>query len=276
MRRLAALLALVGAIEAAPAAASSPPVAVSASLEPAAVAYGDPVTATVDVRYDPRTVAAASIRVEPSFAPYAVAGPVSVRRLGAGEVRYRYPLLCLTDGCLPRARVRLVRLRPVVVGAVADGRAVSAAARWPALRVASRLSAADRAGRIAFRSPAAPPPPAYRLAPGPLAWGSAAAAGVLALLALALAAPPLARRAARPGERRRSPLALAIAYVRDATRRSDPDRRRALELLAEAAAASGDPGLAAVAAEAAWSARPPSPARAAALADRAAAAEEEP
>ena len=65
-----------------------------------------------------------------------------------------------------------------------------------------------------------------------------------------------------------SRLELAIAYLRDSTRRSGADRRRALSLLAETTDEL-EPDLAQTAAEAAWSRPSPSPVGATELADRA-------
>jgi hypothetical protein len=59
-----------------------------------------------------------------------------------------------------------------------------------------------------------------------------------------------------------------VAYVRDSTRRSASDRRRALALLSEAVD-EGEPDLAATAAETAWGKPSPTPGHAEALADRA-------
>jgi hypothetical protein len=94
------------------------------------------------------------------------------------------------------------------------------------------------------------------------------AAAICALAALALLGREIAGLSRRSKEHRLSALQLAVAYVRDSMRRSDPDRRRALSLLAEAADEQ-EPVLSAAAADTAWSESPPTPAGAAALADRA-------
>jgi hypothetical protein len=185
-------------------------------------------------------------------------------------VRFRYSLLCVTTGCLPTKGARVLRLERVTVTGLADGRAVSAAAAWPTLHVSSRLGASDLSGQIRFRNPTTPPSPTYRLAPGPLSTGLIAAAALCALVAAAIAGRELAGLLPRAGARRLSSLELAIAYVRDSTRRTDPDRRRALELLAEAVDSDGEATLASAAGERAWSKPPPTPAGATELADRAA------
>jgi hypothetical protein len=272
MTRHAATLAsaciLVGVF--ADVASAQPALRVVTSLRPAAVLYGDPVTADVEVDYDPQTVEPSSIRVQPSFIPYVVSSAPVVQHLRAGVVRFRYSLLCVTTGCLPTKGARVLRLERVTVTGLADSRTVTAAALWPRLRISSRLGASDLSGQIRFRNPTTPPAPEYRIAPGPLSAGLIAAAALCALLAAALAGRELAGRFARSSARRLSALELAIAYVRDSARRTDPDRRRALELLAEAVDSDGEPTLAAAAGEQAWSKPPPTPAGAAELADRAA------
>lgn len=265
--RAAAAVGIVCAWLAAPTVAQADTtLRVTASLNPSAALYGDPVTADVEVDYDPRTVEPSSIRVQPSFNPYvATAAPV-VQHPHAGAVRFRYSLLCVTEGCLPAKGERLLRLRPVIATARAGTNTVTGKASWPALRITSRLATADRNGPVRFRSPATLPTPDYRLAPGALAAGLIALAALCALGAVVLAVRELARRSARSKVLLLSPLELAIAYVRDSTARTEPDRRRALELLSEAA--EGE--LATDAADRAWSEQAPTPAGAAELADRAA------
>jgi hypothetical protein len=229
------------------------------------VQYGDPVTATVEVDYDPASVDPGAIRVEPSFIPYvAISRPV-VRALRRGAVSYTYTLLCVTDGCLPTRGERLVRLEPLAVTAGAS----SASGSWPVLRVSSRLNARDLSGPVRFRSPSVPPAPRYRIGPGALAGAMIAAAAVCVLAAIALLAAGLRRpartRASTSGPSR---LDLAIAYARDSARRSPSDRRRALSLLAEATD-RGEGAVSVDAAESAWSRPSPTAVAATELADRA-------
>jgi hypothetical protein len=139
---------------------------------------------------------------------------------------------------------------------------VRATASWPALRISSRLTGKERGGPIRFRYPATPPAPRYRIAPAALAAVAIALAALCALAAAALVARELTRRAVLRPQPRPSPLELAIAYVRDSQARAEPDRRRALELLSEAA----EGRVAADAADRAWSEPPPTPAGAAELA----------
>jgi hypothetical protein len=250
--------------------AAAVPLRVVASLHPDAVLYGDPVTAEIDIFYDPRTVDSSSLRVQPSFIPYVVSSAPTVEPLRPGVVRLRYQLTCVTDGCLPTRGPRLLRLEPVTITGLTGRRTVSVTARWPTLRVSSRLAPSDLSGRIRFRSPTTPPLPGYRLPPGPLSGGLIAGAVVCVLAGALLVIGPLATLFRRSTGPRLSRLELAIAYVRDSTRRASPDRRRALALLSEAVDDEGETALAAVAADTAWSEPPPTPAGADELAERAA------
>jgi hypothetical protein len=252
--------------------AATTPLRVVVSLDRSAALFGDPVTTEVEIDYDAKTIDPADIHVEPSFIPYVATSPPVVRRLGAGRIAYRYSLLCLAEACLPNSRPRLVRLPTVAVTARDGATTVHALATWPPIRITSRLTASDLAGPVRFRSASTPPAPAYRFAPGTLAGGLIIAAAICALAALALVGKEIAWLSRRSREHRLSALELAVAYVRDSTRRSDPDRRRALSLLAEAAD-DREPVLSAAAADTAWSESPPTPAGAAALADRAAGVE---
>jgi hypothetical protein len=270
---LAAGAALVPAGAATAASAAPAALRVATTLQPAAVLYGDPVTATVEVDYAAGVVDPASIRVDPSFTPYVVTERPVVRRPQAGVVSFTYTLLCVTEGCLPTKSRRAVRLHSVGVTARAGSRTVHASGGWRPLRVSSRLTASDLSGPVRFRSPASPPTPAYRVAPGLLAGALLVAAALCALAALVVAGWGLVQLARRSRTRPSSLLELAVAYVRDSTRRSGPDRRRALSLLAEATGGD-EPALAAAAAETAWSRPSPTPTVATELANRAAQVEE--
>lgn len=272
MRALAALAgaALLGA--AAATASPAPALTVTGTFAAGSVLFGDPVTAEVDVQYS-GSVDPGSIRLDSSFLPFAATATPAVSR-GSGEVRFRYSLSCLAQGCLPDRGARLLHLPLLRVSALAGSRRLSASARWPELRVGSRLSAADGKGKLRFRSPKAPPAVDWGIAPGTLVGVLVAAAAVCALAALALVGLGLGRLALRPrAAPRLSPLELAIAFVRDSTQRTAGDRRRALELLAQAAEPE-QPVLAEAAARRAWSRPEPTPASAGELADRAAGREQ--
>jgi hypothetical protein len=163
------------------------------------------------------------------------------------------------------------------VTAVAGSGTAAVSGAWPRVVVGSRLSAADLSGSIRFRRPTSPAAPDYAVDPGALAGGLLGAAALSALAAAGLAGLAINRRRRRARSRELSPFELALAYARDAARRRDPaDRRKALELLADAVSRNGEPALARVAADTAWSQPPPTPADALELADQADATRTEP
>jgi hypothetical protein len=243
------------------AAVPSTPLAATAGLEPAQVFFGDPVDATVTVVLDRTDVKSSTVRVEPSFAPYAPSGTPAVTRTVSGSfetLRYAYTLVCVNDGCLPGTTPRNVQFPPAAVRAGTR----TAHASWPELVVSSRLGRdATASGTPTFVAPTALPAVRFAVAPGALADALTAAAGLLAAVAMIL----LAREASRYRERRRrgeaarrTPLEVALAFAREAAHRPvAADRRKALGLLAEVLDERGDATLAASADAAAWGESPP-------------------
>jgi alkylhydroperoxidase family enzyme len=281
--RVAAAAAALGCLVlgAAPAAAPArtalvSPLAVVTSRAPASIAFGDPVTAVLEIHYA-AAIAPSSLRIAPSFDPFVQRAQPAVQLVHAGVVRVRYSLLCLSDACLSTHGARLVPLGSVTVTGRARSGTVSAVGRWPTVRVSSRLAPSALSGKARFHVPAALPAPGYRIAPGELEIVLIAAAVLCAATALMLVTPslrPRRRRALR--ESRLSALELAIAYVRDSRTRPDPERRRALELLSEIVESGGvDPGLAAASARRAWSRHAPTPEDATDFAERAGALSED-
>jgi hypothetical protein len=145
--------------------------------------------------------------------------------------------------------------------------------QWPALESVSRINEAEfGTGRFPFRSGYRPLPAITWIVPAPLL------AALLALAALALFVPGaiLARRrwqARHPvvveEEPELPPLERALLLVEWARDRPDgEDRRRALEVLAEALDGEAPVELADDARTLAWSPAPPSPQSAAALVER--------
>jgi hypothetical protein len=259
-----------------PSGAPTKPLSVQTSMAPRPIFFGDPVTADVDVQIDNDTVDASSVRVLPRFEPFTPTGEpkVSRSRIGRHEtIRYRYTLQCLADTCLPKRKDPLViQLPPVVVSATTGTQRVHAAGAWPVTAILSRLQRKDLGSYVPhFRRPRALPAPTYSVSPSRTADVLTAIAAVLALLGLAVLAGEIARvleRRRRRREVRLTPLEEALAYTRDAAARPDPaDRRKALELLAKALEAEGDPALAGTTGDAAWSEEPPSPETALGLAD---------
>lgn len=140
------------------------PLAVVTSRAPGSIAFGDPVTAVLEIHYA-ATIALSSLRVAPSFDPFVQRSQPAVQLVHAGLVRVRYSLLCLTDACLSTHGARPVPLGSVTVTGRARSRAVSVVGRWPGVRVSSRLAPSALSGKVRFRVPAALPSPGYRITP---------------------------------------------------------------------------------------------------------------
>ncbi len=241
------------------------PLAARTQLTPTAAFFGDPIVAQVAVDLDSRVVDPGSVRVDPSFAPYVESAAPTVDRSSVGRdetVVYSYTIQCVSDGCLPVGGPRTVRFPPVVVTATAAGRPVRTTAAWPAATVSSRLSKADLStSRPRFRHSSPLPPPVYGVSPGGLALALTVVGGLLGAAAVVLLGIELAAllRRRRASLAEPTPLEAALAFVRDsAGRRDAADRRKALELLAEALEGEGNATLADAAERVAWAEPPPS------------------
>jgi hypothetical protein len=250
---------------------------VRTALEPRPSFFGDPMTAEVDVDFNPDKVAASSIRPTPSFAPYTQTAPPVVTTVGAGSQKtrhYRYSIQCVTDECLPpsAAKPYALTLAPFKVVARAGTEQLSETATWPTTFIVSRVSAKD-AATTRFRWAKSMPVPTYNASPGTLANALTVAAALLAIGAFVLIGVEVVRLRERRRERATvtlTPLEAALAYTRDAAARPDPaDRRKALGLLATTLEDEGVPALAGTASDVAWSEEPPTPDRAIELADEA-------
>jgi hypothetical protein len=141
------------------------------------------------------------------------------------------------------------------------GQPLTARGEWPEFSVAARIPPAT-ARNTPFERQTAAPAATYRVNPSSLALALDVFAGLLVVVGIALVAPEISgrSRARRPVGDNRSPLARALAYVREAQGRRTEDRRRAVGLLARTLRREGN-GLDAVASSVAWSANEPSPAR---------------
>ncbi|HEY4411747.1 MAG TPA: hypothetical protein VGN06_02005 [Gaiellaceae bacterium] len=255
--------------------APATPLAATAALEPAEVFFGDPVAATVAVTLERGAIDASSVRVEPSFAPYAPTGSPRVTRTSSGRsetLSFAYTLLCVDDGCLPGTRPRSIRFPPATVRALAGAHAVTTRATWSPLAVSSRLDKAALASATPkFVGPSGLPAVKFTIAPGPLTEALTAIAGLLAAVAMLLIVRELARyrtRRRQGAAARRTPLEIALAYAREAAGRpSAADRRKALGFLSEVLDERGDASLAASADAVAWAEEPPEGPQVLALAD---------
>src|SRR5205085_10807696 len=106
------------------AAAAADPLSVSGTFSPAAIHFGDPLIAEVNVQYDAARVDPGSIHVVPGFGPFVQTASPAISRTEVGGVsvlRLRYPLQCVTAGCLPTTASRELTLPRIAVSASADG-----------------------------------------------------------------------------------------------------------------------------------------------------------
>ncbi len=245
----------------------------TASLSARTLAFGDPVTARLDLLVDPGAVDPSSIRVAPRFSPYRIASTsVATRRSGAVLRSYSYALECLLPACVPtRAGER--RFLPARVSFRSrSGVRSTHAVEWPSYQISSRVTDADRrdpAGRLRF-DPALPPP-SYRIAPATLRALLTALSAALALAAAALGTLALRSRAERPApaEHPLSPLERALRRVRESISNARPsERRKALGGLGRELRAVDRGDLATDAGRLAWSEDAPSPEAAGAFAAR--------
>jgi hypothetical protein len=250
---------------AAPAFAANP-LRVETSISPSFPLFADAVTARVDVFVDPDKVDPRSVRVQESFGPWRQEGDSVTSTATAGSSAIHsssFTLTCLDAVCLPGAEPRAVHLPAAMVTARSRGGApLTARGEWPEFLVDARIPPPS-APNTPFELQTALPATTYRVNPSSLALALDVFAGLLVVVGIALVAPEIfgrRRRARRPAGDDRSPLARALAYVREAQVRRTDDRRRAVGLLARTLGREGN-GLDAVASSVAWSANEPSPAR---------------
>jgi hypothetical protein len=246
-------------------AAPSKPLLSTASLSVQSLAFGDPVTARLDLLVDPSAIDAASIRVTPRFSPYRIVSTGRrTRTAGAVLVSYRFALECLTPECVPpKPQVERQFLPAFVSYRTSSGASARRIVDWPSYQISSRVSDADRAAPTErLRADAALPSPSYRIDPSTLRALLTALSVALALGAAALAALAL-RRAHHPAAAAGpplSPLGQALQRVRASTGNGRPDeRRRALGRLARELLAVNRDALAHDATRLAWSENSPSP-----------------
>jgi hypothetical protein len=274
VKRLALAVAAATVLATAGPAAGAGPLTVTTSVSPRWMYFADTVTARVDVRFDPHRVAAESIRVEPSFAPWEQVAPTQSSTAVGGSIGHRtftFALACISLDCVPRgtAAQRFHLPKVSVVAQTTTGSSLVSRRSWPGLRVAGRFNPAHTVGlRPVFQLNTDLPPATYRTNPDSLALVLDLIGALIVALALAFGVAEIARwRAAR----RRNvdttpPLVRALALVRQSQHRSADDRRRAASLLARTLTPESD-GLVATAAEVAWSPTEPTPVRLEELAD---------
>ena len=231
------------------------PIAVRASFEPAAVEFGDTVTARVDVLVDPAAVRAGSVHVGVDLAPLTTLSGTSTQtthgRVDAITVSVR--AACLTGPCVARSGATAITApRTTVAYRTRAGRSKTVSTAFAPLTVRSRVTAADLAPtQPPFEVDDTPGAIDYRIAPGTAALvleilAVCAALGAVALVVLQLRVVLLRRATAVTG----GEVERALRLVRQSQERSEPDRRRALGLLARLLP---DRALGGAASELAWS-----------------------
>jgi hypothetical protein len=256
----------------------APAIQANTSLLPRTVAFGDTVTARVDVTLDRRRIDADSVRVATDFAPWTqIADPERVRRDGetTTHLRTMWTLRCLASACLPPAQSLRLPLTPVTVSYdtlgpnAASGRQLTE--DWPLLVVNTRLEDPGGIPSASATSPfetpwradmVAMPPVSYRVEPETARIPLFAAAGAFALLGLWLAylgrprprPKPVPVVEEAPPAPVLTPVEQALALLEDAMAANGAaDRRRALELVAGELSGTGNDDLARLARSLAWS-----------------------
>jgi hypothetical protein len=273
----------------------APAIEARAALSPRPVTFGDTVAARVDVTLDRQRIDADSVRVATDFAPWApTAEPERTRREGemTTHIRSTWTLRCLASACLPPGQPLRISLEPATVTydtlgpQAASGRRLTA--RWPLLVVHTRLEtsvlapSAFGSGTSPFETPwradmVSMPPVSYRVEPETARIPLFGAAGVFALLGVALAYLGRPRRHPKPvlvpkapPEPVPTPVEQALAMLEDAVAANGAtDRRRALELVAAELAGRGSNDLAQLARTLAWSRQSPALERTTPLAEEA-------
>jgi hypothetical protein len=205
------------------------PIAVQASFVPAAVEFGDPVTARVVVTLATSSVRASTLHLALGVSPLTQLGQIVERRVvrgGTTVVTYELRAACLSEACISPSGRRTVT-PPGVVADIArdDGGRATATGTWAPLAVAGRVAPADvAAARLPFRAAVTPPPVTYRMRPATLAALLDAAAGILAAWGVGLGAAALLRaggQAKGGGQAKKTPPA-APAAVRAPRERARP------------------------------------------------------
>jgi hypothetical protein len=221
--------------------------AATADVFPRTFLFGDTVTARLVVALDRRRVAPDRLDVRTRFRPFETVGDVLRTRRDIGhetQLTYTFTLRCNEFLCLPRGGRIPFRFTPARVGPIR--------VPWPALEVGTRINESEL-NAFRYRAILTPlPSTTYRTTPRTLAAVTLGAAGILLLLAAVIGAR-IARRvwARRAPELDLSPVERALLILR--WTRDGEDRRRALELLAEALDQESRRDLSRAARKLAWS-----------------------
>jgi hypothetical protein len=249
------------------------PVRARTSVSDRVVAFGDTITARVDVALDLRQVDPDAVRVRATFGAWRRVGPARMVRTDAGSsshLRATYVLRCAKQACVPERDTLPFDFPPARVEFTnrAGGRG-ALRSDWPLVTLHSRLGSADLANASPWRVDVSnPPDPSYRASPALVTALVLGASLLLLAGAGALGYAGWPRRVVEPEpepepepEVRLTPLEQALELLEDAARANGAaDQRRSLELVAEVLGARGEEdGLAASARALAWSPTPPLP-----------------
>ncbi len=215
---------------------------------------------------DAAAVDPASVKIDPEFTPYELAGPTRIERTRVGDVgvaRFTYPLLCHKEACDPSGERGVVAFptgRVLYHFREGTGNAV-ATLEWPTFEVVSRVSDLD-VDRIRWQAAE------VTLAPVSRRFGATTLIVVLLLLAALAGGVALrlfqhvwrspAAAVIGGGALTTRPARLELAFVeaRSASTNGDASRtRRALERVALELTAAGRGELAEEARALAWSPR---------------------
>jgi hypothetical protein len=226
-------------------------IAASADVFPRTSLFADVLTARLVIAVDRRRIAPELLDVRTAFKPYETVGDVARTRRDIGhetQLTYTFTLRCDEFLCLPRGGRMPFRFAPARVGPLR--------VQWPRIEVATRINESELTA-FRYRAILTPlPSTTYRIEPRTLAAVTLGTAGILVVLAGLLGAR-MARRvwAKRSPGLDLPPVERALVILR--WTRGGEDRRRALELLAEALEDENRRELARAARKLAWSDTPP-------------------
>lgn len=243
MRRLLLVVVAALAAQVATAGAASQPLEVIVSA-PRTVAFGDTFTLTVRAAVESEAVDPSSVQLEAPAAPFSALGAPVTRREGSAVVLTQR-VACLEAGCVPaKTSPRQATLgRPTATGRRRDGTPVAVRGQPLSIGVTTRLSAQDiHALTPRYTRQTALRGATFRIAPALLLALLVAGAALLLALAVQLVRP----RARHSDEAQRvtdeERLHRALRLARESVGRPAPDRRRALDLLADVLESRGAPG----------------------------------
>lgn len=222
-------------------------IAATGDVAPRTSLFGDTITARLIIAVDRRRIDPERLDVRTPFRPFERVGDVVRERRDIGhetQLTYTFTLRCDEYLCLPRGGRLPFRFRPARAGPLR--------VQWPNIEVATRINESEL-NAFRYRAVLTPlPEPTYRIRPGALAaitfGASAILLAVAGLIGLRTARRVWSRRAP---ELDLPPVERALAILR--WTRGGEDRRRALELVAEALDDEGRGDLARAARKLAWS-----------------------